>query len=97
MIDKAYITALRIPFLLLPLLLVKKLTVIGIIGNTQGVSRAKKPPSIPAIKIPRILESIPSSSDSVPPHPGSNLVNGSSEIDAFSVSAGITTSAFPVS
>ena len=30
----------------------KKLTVIGIIGHTQGVSKAMKPPTIPIRKIP---------------------------------------------
>ena len=43
MIDKPYIIALRIPAALFSLCLVKKLTVIRIIGNTQGVNKAKKP------------------------------------------------------
>ena len=43
--------ALLIPFAFVLLLLVKKLTVIGIIGKTQGVSKAAKPPKKPAMKI----------------------------------------------
>ena len=40
------------PFLLaFPPFLVKKLTVKGIIGNTQGVKRANKPPRNPKPKI----------------------------------------------
>ena len=45
--------------------MVKKLTVSGIIGNTQGVSKARKPPNIPAKNIPRkdlsavVLASLP--------------------------------------
>ena len=35
--------AFRIPFAFVLLCLVKKLTVIGIIGNTQGVSSAANP------------------------------------------------------
>src|SRR5690625_6902442 len=42
-----YIIALVIPFLLLSALLVKKDTVSGIIGNTQGVSKAMNPPINP--------------------------------------------------
>src|SRR6185369_7995615 len=44
--------ALRIPAAFVLLCLVKKLTVIGIIGNTQGVSKAKRPPKKPAINNP---------------------------------------------
>ena len=43
--------ALRSPFALSSLPLVKKLTVSGIIGNTQGVSRASSPPMKPRKKI----------------------------------------------
>ena len=39
------------PLRLLPLRLVKKLTVIGIMGNTHGVSKAANPPRKPARKI----------------------------------------------
>ena len=41
------------PLLSLPLppFFVKKLTVKGIIGNTQGVSKAKRPPRKPSPKI----------------------------------------------
>ena len=42
--------ALEIP-LSFSFFFVKKLTVNGIIGNTQGVKRAKKPPKIPNKKI----------------------------------------------
>ena len=42
--DAAYNTALRIPSDLVLLLLVKKLTVTGIMEYTQGVSSASKPP-----------------------------------------------------
>ena len=41
--------ALRIPAAFVLLCFVKKLTVIGIIGNTQGVKSANKPPKKPAI------------------------------------------------
>ena len=52
MIDKPYVTASRIPFLRSSFaLLRKKLTVIGMIGHTQGVSKAMKPPRIPIKKI----------------------------------------------
>lgn len=43
MIDKPYKTAFLTPLALDLLCLVKKLTVIGIIGKTHGVSRAAKP------------------------------------------------------
>src|SRR5690625_3121496 len=46
-INTPYIIALVIPFLLLSALLVKKETVSGIIGNTQGVSKAMNPPIKP--------------------------------------------------
>ena len=45
-IKNPYSIALEIP-LSLSFFLVKKLTVKGIIGNTQGVKRAKNPPKIP--------------------------------------------------
>ena len=52
MIDKPYVTASRIPFLRSSFaLLRKKLTVIGMIGHTQGVSKAMKPPKTPIKKI----------------------------------------------
>ena len=44
--------ALKIPFFLSCDCLVKKETVKGIIGNTQGVKRASKPPTKPKIKMP---------------------------------------------
>src|SRR5688572_10787191 len=43
--------AFEIPFALVLLLLVKKLTVMGTIGNTHGVNNAASPPKKPAIKI----------------------------------------------
>jgi len=46
-----YSRASRCPSLLLSDRFIKKLTVIGIIGQTQGVSKAKNPPSKPARKI----------------------------------------------
>src|SRR5690606_21317062 len=58
-IKKPYKMALETPALLLsPLFLVKKLTVSGIIGNTQGVNNANKPPKKPN---PKILQSVFSS------------------------------------
>ena len=50
---KPYITALNVPFRLLAF--VKKLTVSGIIGKTQGVSSARKPPRNPRIMMSIIL------------------------------------------
>ncbi len=44
MIKTPYTKAFRIPAALFLLCLVKKLTVIGIIGKTQGVNKAAKPP-----------------------------------------------------
>ena len=52
---KPYKTALPIPFTLLFDFVVKKVTVKGIIGKTQGVSKAIKPPSNPKRKIVRML------------------------------------------
>ena len=48
-------TALPTPFLLFSVFFVKKDTVNGIIGKTQGVSKAINPPSKPKIKIVKIL------------------------------------------
>src|SRR5215208_2665525 len=48
---KPYQTALRIPLFLLPDRFVKKETVSGISGKTQGVIRAIKPPVNPRRKI----------------------------------------------
>ena len=42
----------------LPLFLRKKLTVIGIIGHTQGVSSASRPPPKPQMKITHQGESL---------------------------------------
>ena len=54
--------ALPIPLLLFPDCFVKKETVSGIIGKTQGVSKAIKPPNTPNKKIPqRLLPSVPPS------------------------------------
>ena len=47
-IDTPYVTASRIAFLRSLLRLRKKLTVIGIIGHTHGVKRARNPPTSPA-------------------------------------------------
>ena len=47
MIETPYNNAFKIPDVLDFDLLVKKVTVIGIIGNTQGVSNAIKPPPKP--------------------------------------------------
>ena len=49
-IKKPYKIALKTPFLRVLLCLVKKETVSGIIGNTQGVSSAMKPPKKPKTK-----------------------------------------------
>ena len=49
--------AFLIPLALVLLCLVKKLTVIGIIGNTQGVSKAAKPDKKAIKKIVYKLES----------------------------------------
>ena len=45
-----------------PLFFKKKLTVIGIIGHTQGVSKARKPPTKPAMNMYKYdwLELLPS-------------------------------------
>jgi hypothetical protein len=57
MLNKKYISIIKNPYIIalevpLPLLdLVKKLTVSGIIGKTQGVISAISPPSKPKIKI----------------------------------------------
>ena len=54
--------ALVIPFFLSVDFLVKKVTVTGIIGKTQGVSNAIRPPSNPKKKIvSRLLFFVPSS------------------------------------
>ena len=55
MIEKPYKKALDIPFERELDCLVKKLTVIGIIGKTQGVSKANKPPPKPLMKIDQKL------------------------------------------
>ena len=47
-IKNPYSTELIIPFLFSSLPFVKKLTVNGIIGKTQGVSRAMRPPKNPS-------------------------------------------------
>ena len=49
--DAPYVQASRIPFFLSLLRFRKKLTVIGIIGHTQGVNNANRPPTNPVIKI----------------------------------------------
>ena len=54
--------ALKTPLCLLCPFLVKKETVNGIMGNTQGVSRAMKPPISPNKKIPARLLFLRSSS-----------------------------------
>src|SRR5687768_9498437 len=54
-IDNAYISALRIPAARVLLCFVKKLTVIGIIGKTHGVSSASHPPRNPAINNPQLV------------------------------------------
>ena len=52
MMDSPYVTASRMPFLRSSLArLRKKLTVIGMIGHTHGVSRATRPPAMPMKKI----------------------------------------------
>ena len=51
MIALPYNNAFVIPFARVLLFLVKKLTVIGIIGNTHGVSNAAKPPKKPVMKM----------------------------------------------
>ena len=56
-IDKPYKMALLIPLARVVLLLVKKLTVSGIIGNTQGVSNANNPPKKPRINILKMPKS----------------------------------------
>src|SRR5215203_222816 len=84
-----------IPFFLLPLRLVKKLTVIGIIGNTHGVSSARNPPSMPAIKIPQKERSAvePEPSSEIP-HPGSSVPSaGILEVVIAGVSNGGTCTA----
>jgi hypothetical protein len=51
-IENPYMRALRMPTFLLLALPVKKVTVIGIIGKTQGVKRATKPAkNAPIIKV----------------------------------------------
>ena len=50
-IKTPYKIALKIPFFLFSDCLVKKETVNGIIGKTQGVSKANKPPTKPKKKI----------------------------------------------
>ena len=58
--------ALEIPFARLGLRFVKKLTVSGIIGNTHGVSNARKPPRNASKKVVHKL--FGSSSCVTPPH-----------------------------
>ncbi|MPN19539.1 hypothetical protein SDC9_166910 [bioreactor metagenome] len=50
-IDKPYKIASRLPLAFFSDLLRKKLTVMGMIGQTQGVNSARKPPANPARKI----------------------------------------------
>jgi hypothetical protein len=52
--DRPYTAAFNIPYRLL-CCLVKKETVNGIMGKTQGVSKAMNPPNNPRIKIPSML------------------------------------------
>src|SRR5258705_806332 len=60
--ETPYAKAFMIPFLLLCPCFVKKETVSGIMGKTQGVNKAMNPPSNPKIKIPtRLLFSAVSS------------------------------------
>ena len=49
--DKPYVSASRIAFFRSFVRFRKKLTVIGIIGHTQGVSKAINPPRNPAKKM----------------------------------------------
>ena len=49
--DIPYVIASRNPLVLSFVRFRKKLTVIGMIGHTHGVSNAKNPPTIPAKKI----------------------------------------------
>ena len=49
--DAPYVHASRMPFFLSLLRFKKKLTVMGIIGHTQGVNKASNPPKNPVIKI----------------------------------------------
>ena len=51
MMAKPYNIASRLPWAFFSDLFRKKLTVMGIIGQTQGVNNAKKPPANPAKKI----------------------------------------------
>ena len=61
-INKPYKIALVIPFFLSVDFLVKKVTVTGIMGKTQGVSNAINPPSKPRKKmVIRLLFFVPSS------------------------------------
>src|SRR5690606_38790600 len=53
MINNPYTSACDIAFALEPPFLVKKLTVSGTMGNIQGMIKAAKPPSKPAIKMPQ--------------------------------------------
>ena len=53
-----YITASRMAFFRSFVRFKKKLTVIGIIGQTQGVNKAMKPPKNPAKKINNQLVSV---------------------------------------
>jgi len=48
--EAVYMNAFRIASPLVLLCFVKKLTVIGIIGNTQGVNNARRPPKKAVIK-----------------------------------------------
>ena len=50
--NNPYKIELKSPFLESPELLVKNETVNGIIGNTQGVNNAIKPPRNPSKKMP---------------------------------------------
>ena len=50
-IEAPYVHASRIPFFLSLLRFKKKLTVMGMIGQTQGVNKASNPPINPAKKM----------------------------------------------
>ena len=63
-IHTPYVTASRMPLLRSLLRFKKKLTVMGMMGHTQGVSNATNPPNIPKRKIPRRLVSLASAPSS---------------------------------
>ena len=91
---KPYITALNIPLLFCPL--VKKLTVSGIIGKTQGVISAISPPKSPKIKIAHNEFS----SDFFSPQSAAGLLkstNWSLYFTVFSISWSVISSFFAIS